>query len=68
MQIDLNSEERTLIMVALTCDQIKSSIREPATPKKVRDVWKTLLEKLKRDQKLHNDLAGTIEGKVVLAR
>jgi len=68
MQIDLNSEERTLIMVALTCEQVKSSIQLPATPRHVRDIWRGLLEKLRRDEKLHDDLAGPTGGKIVLAR
>lgn len=68
MQIDLNSEERTLIMVALTCDQIKGSIREPATPRHVRDVWKVLLGKLKRDEKLHQDMEASVGGKIVMAK
>ena len=68
MQIDLSSDERKLIILALCCPQIKESIQIPATPRHVRDIWRGLLEKLRRDEKLHNDLAGPTEGRIVLAK
>jgi len=66
MQIDLNSDERRLLLIALLCPQMKDSIQIPATPRRVRDTWKALVEKLKRDEKLHNDLAEPAGGNIIL--
>lgn len=64
MNIDLTSEERRLILISLLHKCIKMSIMEPATPRLVRDTYKNLIEKLKRDERLHMNLS-LQEGKEV---
>ena len=68
MQLDLSSDERSLILIALLHPIIKESVQEPATPKKVRDTWKGLIEKLKKDEQLHIDMAQSTGGRLIVPK
>lgn len=45
--LDLDDNEMRLVLLALTCEQTKAFVQEPATPYAVRQIYKGLLEKLK---------------------
>jgi hypothetical protein len=69
MQVDLTSDERRLILVAITHPIFKAAIQEPATPRQVRLVYRSLLEKMKRDEQLHMDLEQSVGGgKLILPK
>jgi len=62
MQIELNSLERRMIITALTMKKgcFTDKIREPQTPAAWRIVWKALVEKVGRDELLHEDVRDSL--------
>ena len=58
MQIDINATERTIIQLALK--SIKPLIQEPKTGFHIRQSYKGLLEKLKRDESLSDEIRKTM--------
>lgn len=59
MQIDLTPLERNILIMGLKT--IKPVIHEPQTKRLVRDAYKGILERLKRDEKLSEEIRGNIE-------
>lgn len=45
--LELDDNEMRLITLALTCQQVKEFVQEPSTPYAVRQIYKSLLEKIK---------------------
>ena len=45
--LELDDNEMKLVMLAVTCEPVKMFVQEPSTPYMVRQVYKSLLEKLK---------------------
>ena len=62
MNIELNSLERRMIITALTMKKgcFTDKIREPQTPAAYRTVWKELVEKLGRDELLHEEVRDSV--------
>jgi hypothetical protein len=68
MQTELTSDERRMIIMALINPVFKAAVHESATPRKVRDIYKVLLDKLKHDEKLHMDLASSISQTIIMPK
>jgi outer membrane protein assembly factor BamD (BamD/ComL family) len=65
MQIELDYLERNLMLSALKI--IKPIIQEPQTKRAVRETYKRLKEKLKKDSVLSQEIRDTVgDGKVIL--
>ena len=64
MQVDLNSLERRMCITALTINKgnFKEYIQEPKTPAAWRKTWKKLIEKLKQDEILHEEVRDSMGG------
>jgi len=60
MQIDLNSKERRLILTALKHPPFKALIQEPKTKAFIRRIYKELIDKIAKDEALHQDLQETM--------
>ena len=58
MQIDLDTTERRIVLFAL--QSIKSTIQEPKTGYLIRQSYKGLVEKLKKDEKLSQEVQDSI--------
>jgi len=62
MQIELNSLERRMIITALTMKKgcFTDKIQEPQTPAAWRIAWKKLVEKLGKDELLHEEVRDSV--------
>jgi hypothetical protein len=61
MIIDLNSEERKLLIVALLHKCVKLSVQEPDTPPEIKATYKQLLQKLQADELLHMEMKTSVQ-------
>jgi hypothetical protein len=67
MQIDLNSNERKIILDALRHPAYKDKISHPKTKFEIRKVYKIILDKLENDEILSRKIKETVpEVKIVL--
>lgn len=60
MQIDLNSKERRLILMALKEKHFKALIQEPKTKAFIRRIYRELIDKIAKDEALHQDMQETM--------
>lgn len=65
MQIELNSNERKLLLDALRQPAYKDKISHPATKFLIRKVYKELIEKLESDELLSREIKKTISDKAI---
>jgi len=56
MQIDLDSKERHLILMALKHPPFKALVQEPKTRAFIRRIYKELIDKIAKDEALHQDI------------
>jgi len=60
MMIDLSSEERLIIIQALKFPPFKDLVQEPQTPRRVRDIYRKVVQKIGMDEILHRQIARSI--------
>ena len=61
MKIDLSSPERLMILDAMMCEFYMDKINNPKTKTEVRDVYNTLVIRIKADEKLHLDVMDSLD-------
>jgi len=62
MQIELNSNERLLLLDALRHPAYKDKVSHPRTKRIIREVYKALIEKLESDELLSREVRMTAFG------